>query len=452
MSEIKIKYNTYPSIENMLKNIESIVDNNVHRLDMIQSTITLPIVCDLDEIFKKIELISKGADITLTDFEQGNLSFHFYEMKEDNVNFYLNKYLTNNWNKVCIKGLLHSITQYYHNNHLIEQLRKIVYSHIDDLTPVELLAFEYLHDKNGTKNLAEYLRNNKFPVIKAPTYVLLQSSMFSYCFFEDVMLEYFSKYDKFTTELDFGLETALITYNKRHFNKIIIPKILIRISKQPVSEYCKTYFIKLGKTMIGDPNNKSLWQDNTLKETESNALIKAHHIIRSWILGNAISRVLKGSSNDYYELRSRFWERYASTLLKFNQDALVDTFFRVYTSDQNKINYLRNLGWNNFYQLRTQSETIVLMRFGEYTIAEFLSGGCMYVYKNRPTPRCPYNLVWSKDREYEAEQFKRTDTELLHMDTRGNIPNEDFKIAHRGEWTRIFKHLLTLLGITTNQP
>ena len=343
---------------------------------------------------------------------------------------------------------MHAIVLYYNDKKIVDKLRRVLSNQLDDFTPIELLAYEYLIEDNGPNLLAEQLRHNKMPVEKAPTYLLLQLSMFTYPYFEDVMKEYFGVYSKFTIDNDFGLEVALSAYNKTRFNKILLPEIILRISKEFVGENTKAYFIKVCKLLIGDPNDYSLWQDHTLSNVEKGALMKARHIIRCWMFEKAIERVFDGAKGDYHAERSKFWKQYAKRLLEYNKDAQINTFFRVYTSESEKFQYLKFLGWNNFYRLYRQSETVVIMRFGVYTIVEFLSGGCMYVYKEVPyEPTCSYNLVWPKTTIYDADYFKRTNTKMFHDDVfRGYILN-DFKVEHRGDWMHVFRHLLTKLGI-----
>ena len=371
MAEIEIKYNRYPSVNGLIEKVKPTIENNERRLELIQGAIVVPIVCDLKQLFSKFEQIHKGEDVLLTDYEKRNLSFHFYEMEKDLIDYYLNIYLTNHWNKLCIKGLMHAIVLYYNDKKIVDKLRRVLSNQLDDFTPIELLAYEYLIEDNGPNLLAEQLRHNKMPVEKAPTYLLLQLSMFTYPYFEDVMKEYFGVYSKFTIDNDFGLEVALSAYNKTRFNKILLPEIILRISKEFVGENTKAYFIKVCKLLIGDPNDYSLWQDHTLSNVEKGALMKARHIIRCWMFEKAIERVFDGAKGDYHAERSKFWKQYAKRLLEYNKDAQINTFFRVYTSESEKFQYLKFLGWNNFYRLYRQSETVVIMRFGVYTIVEF---------------------------------------------------------------------------------
>lgn len=449
MAELEIKYNKYPSVSALIDKIKPTIENNVKRLDLIQGAIVVPIVCDLQQLYDKFEQIFKGSDILLTDYEKRNLSFHFYEMEEDLVKYYLDTYLISNWNKLCIKGLMHAIVLYYNDKKIVGKLRNLLSNQLDDFTPVELLAYEYLIDNKGPSLLAEQLRRNKILVEKAPTYLLLQKSMFSYPYFEEVMKEFFRVYSKFTIDDDFGLKVALQAYNKVRFNKILLPKIIIRISKDFVGDNTKAYFIKLCKHLIGEPNDHSLWQDHTLDNSEKSALTQARHIIRCWMFEKAIERVFEGAKGDYHAERSKFWKRYAKRLLEHNKDAPITSFFRVYTSELEKLQYLKFLGWNNFYRLYQQAETVVIMRFGIYTIVEFLSGGCMYVYKHSPSnSACAYNFVWYKTAVYNTDDFKYTNTEMLHDDIyHGNYTPDNFKVAHRGDWTLVYRHLLTKLGI-----
>jgi hypothetical protein len=135
--------------------------------------------------------------------------------------------------------------------------------------------------------------------------------------------------------------------------------------------------------------------------------------------------------------------------LEFNPDTPVNNFFRIYTSEPQKVAYLNTLGWNNVNRLDQQSETVVIMRFGDYSIVEYLSGGCMYVYKKMQDPtKGAYGFVWSRTRVYYADTFQLTTVELYHKDIQygATIP-PSFKVAHRGGWGHVFKYLLTRLGI-----
>lgn len=452
---LKIKYNNYPSIGGLIKQLNKTVEDNIKLLRVFQDEITPAPICKIEILLEKLKKNMSGEKVVFSLSEQSSLAYYFCEFEDVYRDYYLNEYLPKHWNKSLVKGLMHSILHYYDIKFVVDSIRNVLNKNLDGLSLLQKDAYQYFATDEGHMKLGEELRRRKVSVVNAPSYVLMQNTMFVYPYFQYVIKAFFGNRSVVNQDLKEELKAALSAYNNSKFNRILLPIIVVAASKNRViTKETKDNCISLCNEFIAPYNEYPRWMDDTLSDSEKSSLRDAHHVIKRWILERAIIYVFNGGAdNDYLSARSRFWKDYTGTLLQMNEGQDICKFFKVYSTNRDirtNLN-IKGIGAHSFlYQ--TTDETVVLMRFGDYSIVEFLSGGCMYIYKNvSANNTCKYKAIW-KDRIDYADSLKSFQcTELVHDDVKSlnihHLPNE-FKIAHRGDWQTVYTRLLRLIGIT----
>ena len=443
---------SYGSVESFVqKNLKPIVDAQVKQLQLLSDGLSnVPSVKNLDDIIRKLAKIKESGVGKLSAYELQTLTFHLMSIQEGDLrNYFIRDYLTENWKPIALRGLMHSILQYW-NLPIATDVRSIVYQYKADMSKLQKEAFVFMSSSSADADLATYLYNNHLSVLSAPQYVLLNEEMYNYPYFEGVISTYFQK-RKVTAETIALADEVLKQHNVARFDRILLPQIILAAHKQiGIGEPDRQSLIRISTQHIGDPNDVAKWQDDTLNNDQKSSLLKARQILRTWQIIRVIDNVFTHGAATSYPERAEFWRKYAAYLLKLNDDT--QPFLQV-LSTYNLASVMsfseRRLFHRQLYQ--GKDNTAVLMRFGEYTIAEFLDGGCMYMYKNHPEKPIytnQYAYVWT-NRVREIDDLKDATTTLITKDdimSRYSIP-DDIRIAHRGEWQRYFKHLLTMKKI-----
>lgn len=443
---------SYGSVESFVqKNLKPIVDAQVKQLQLLSDGLSnVPSVKNLDDIIRKLAKIKESGVGKLSAYELQTLTFHLMSIQEEDLrNYFIRDYLTENWKPIALRGLMHSILLYW-NMPIVTDVRSIVYHYKADMSELQKEAFVFMSSSSADADLATHLYKNGDSILNAPQYVLLNDEMYHYPYFEGVIYAYFQKL-WITTKIIALADEVLTKHNVNRFNRILLPLIIIAAHKQiGFGEADRQSLIRISTQHIGDPNDVAKWQDDTLNNDQKSSLLKARQILRTWQIIRVIDNVFTHGAATSYPERAEFWRKYAAYLLKLNDDT--QPFLQV-LSTYNLASVMsfseRRLFHRQLYQ--GKDNTAVLMRFGEYTIAEFLDGGCMYMYKNHPEKPIytnQYAYVWT-NRVHEIDDLKDATTTLITKDdimSRYSIP-DDIRIAHRGEWQRYFKHLLTMKKI-----
>ena len=448
-----LKYHTikYPNVGTLVREeLKPFVDAEIRKLQMLNADITnIPICRNLDEIIAKLGVIQSSGEGQLTSYEVQTLAFHLIDLSESLHTYFLSDYIPHNWKPIVIRGLMHSLLQFW-DKPFAEQVRDVLNTHRRDMSQLQSGAFDYMESSTSGTKLGIYLFNHRLPIFGAPQFVLLQDEMFHYPYFEDVIAAYF-KECKIDSERIKIADEVMGKHNVARFDRILLPLIIIKADKQSgFSENEKKELTQVTSKHIGDANDMLSWQDDTLNDQQKKELIKARQIIRTWQIVRVIDNVFNRGAKDSYPDRAKFWRKYAKYLLKLNDEA--QPYLRVLSTyglsdilnfNERKL-YYRHLS-------RGQDNTAILMRFGEYTFVELLDGGCMYAYRNNHSQVSymnPYSYVWSNS-IHDINDLKDTNTCLI---TKDEIYNEVHlpamvKIAHRGEWQSYFRHFLKIQRI-----
>ena len=437
----------YKSVEVFVRDeLKPIVDMEVRKLQMIGANLTdIPSIKNLDEIIAKLASIQSSGDGYLTSYELQTITFHLSKLSDQLRDYFLSKYLPHNWKPIAIRGLMHSLLQFWYEP-FVETARNILIAHRKEMQPLQKDAFEYMDTPSSGAKLSTYIYNHREYIWNAPQYVLLQGEMFHYPYFEDVILDYFQKRQVLMETIALA-EDTLKKHNVARFDKILLPQLIIKANTvKYLDEDVKKELIRVATNRIGEPNDVSKWQDDTLNDEQKGKLLKARQILRTWQIIRVIDRVFNHGAVTAYPERAEFWRKYAKYLLSLNDDTqpylrVLSTYglTNVLNIDERKLFYKRLIvGPEN---------TAVLMRFGDYTFVELLDGGCMYIYRNhpeRPIYQNMYAYVWS-DRVHEIDDVKDQRVKLFVKDDvlyRLNSLPDDGRIAHRGDWQHYFRHLL----------
>ena len=259
------------------------------------------------------------------------------------------------------------------------------------------------------------------------------------------MLSYFEK-RAVTTGVVNMLERALIKHNDSRFDKILLPKVIIKAkAQQRLDDEAKSELIRVSTELIGNPNEVEHWQDDTLNERQKSQLLEARHILRTWLVIRIIENVFNKAADIAYPDRAHFWKRYVDYLLEINDERR--PFLRVLSTSSLKGVLNEDERQRFFRQLYLgRQNTAILMKFGKYTIIELLEGGCAYITTD--------NHVWTKS-VYDIEGLKSPlAVQLLKNDILysgiNNIP-DNCKIAHRGDWQMYFRRYLLGKGIIVDK-
>lgn len=428
--------------------LKPIVDMEIKKLHLLGNDLTtIPSCRNLKEIIVKLQGIQSSGIGMLTSYELQTLTFHLIDLPEALREYFLSQYISDNWKQVAIRGLMHSLMHFWDKS-FAEQIRNILITHRKEMLSLQAEAFKYMDSTTSVTKLSTYLYDHEISVLNAPQFVLLQEEMYHYPYFEDVILDYFS-HTKVLLDTVSMAEKALRKHNVARFDKILLPQLIIKANtKESLGEDIKQELIRVSKEHIGEANDVSAWQDDTLNNDQKGKLLKARQIIRTWQIIRVIENVFQRGARDSYPDRARFWRRYARYLLTLNDDT--QPYLRVMStyglSDILNIDE-RKLYYKRLYQ--GQENTAILMRFGEHTIVELLDGGCMYIYRNHPEQplfRNMYAYVWSNN-VHEIEDLKDQRTRVLVKDDvlyRLNSLPDDVRIAHRGDWQPYFRHLLVM--------
>ena len=446
-----IKYSSirYKSVEAFVRDkLKPIVDAQIQQLQLISGDIcNIPSDANLQAVIGRLEEIKATNYGVLSVRDLRILSFHIVALPAPLRDYFLDKYLVKNWKPQILNGLMHSLLLCW-NSLFAERIRKLLQSHENEMSSLQVSAFRYMKFPSGCNMLADYLYNHRISIIDSPPLVLLQDNMFHYSFFEDVMIAYFNK-----RTVDMGvlmlLEEALERHNVERFNKILIPIIVLKAYNNKVSEEIRKELIAVAIQLIGNPNDLTYWQDDTLNEEQRRNLLQARHILRTWMIARLIDKVFTKAASTSYPDRARFWKKYAEHLLTQNDDSR--PFLKVLSTST--LSTILVGEERRFYRRLYQGSdnTALLMRFGDYTLVELLEGGCMYVYKNMHNQdyRNYYNYVWSTSVSQVEDLKDPTVKVFLQSDIYNHLNTlpDNGRIAHRGNWEEYFKRFLLLRGI-----
>lgn len=436
----------YPTVESLMHKVQPIVDAEIQKLRLIDAMITAPKVCaDLNVILAKLQEIMDGKEYKLTLFELQTISYHCADLSEELLTFFLCKYLFTDWNKFAIKGLMHSILLHW-GTPLVNKIIPVLLEHIDDMSDVQLAAFDYFKTKESPIELGKILQKKNVEISQSPRYVLLQDAMFTYPYFQPVIRAYFGK-TKITLSLIDKMLDTIVKHKRSQLAKLLLPDTVIRAkSAIGIGEDIKTKLIAACISTIGEPDDISKWGGDNLSEEDNVRLQQCRAIIRTWRISRVIELVFTTAGGGEYKDRAPFWKTFAGALIEMNGDNT--QFLRVYTN--NSIPGITPEDWKQFSRKysgwRISSKTAILMRFGDWTIVEMLDGGCAYFYKKGdPTTQNMYDKVWSYT-IYDSEDLVLRDGshEFLQEDIDYRLDSlpEGGRIAHRGKWKTYFKKFI----------
>lgn len=453
MKSLKYQPFVYPKSDDLFDKLKPEVDAAIQRLQRMQYVVDMPVKPkNLETILAKFARIFNGEDLKLSVSEKQTISYHIVELKREEQTFFLTTYLNKEWSPLIVKGLIHSLLLGWYKEYA-QLIRDVLMMHKSEFSNIEKSALGYMDSETAPKKLANYLQNHQIKLESATDFVLLNhhSFVYPYRYFEEVMLSYFS-HQSIDEEYIKYAELATTTYKSHRFNRIIFPEIIIRTDLQKgTKEQIKQTLIDTCFHTIGDPNIITNWQDDTLTEQQRNNLLQARNILRKWILSKVIESVFTKIGGGIYSNRAAFWKKYVPTMLEMNEKR--NTFFRI-LSTESLVGVLPQYVRNTYYKRLKygSSNTALLMRFGKFTIVEFLDGGCMYVYHYDPRSNSKntfgYVHIWSNLIDKIDDLKMPNIVEIYQSDVWGRqpLPNT-LKIAHRGEWKDTFTHLLRIKGI-----
>lgn len=436
----------YPPVESFIHKVQPIVDAEIEKLRLMEAMIDAPKVCaDLNVIIGKLQEIRDGSEYRLALFELQTIAYHCADLSEDLLTFFLSKYLLSDWNKFAIKGLMHT-TLLHWGTPLVEKILPVLLEHIDEMSDVQLAAFDYFDTKESPAELGKFLHKKDVEIVKAPRYVLLQDAMFTYPYFQPVIRAYYGA-TKITIEMIDEMLDTIVKHKHLRLAKMLLPDTVIRAkSTIGIGDDIKKKLIAACISTIGEPNDISKWNGDSLSDEDNVRLQQCRTIIRTWRISKVIETVFTNAGGGEYKDRAPFWKTFAGALIQMNGDNT--QFLRVYTNYS--IPGITPEDWRQFCRkysgYKTSSKTAVLMRFGDWTIVEMLDGGCAYFYKKGdPTTRNMYDRVWSHTM-YESEDLVLRDGshEFLQddIDYRLDSLPEGGRIAHRGNWKPYFKKFI----------
>lgn len=436
----------YPTVESFVHKVQPIVDAEIEKLRLMEAMIDAPKVCaDLNVIIAKLQEIKEGSENILTLFELQTIAYHCADLSEDLLTFFLNKYLLLDWNKLAIKGLMHT-TLLHWGTPLVEKILPVLVEHVDEMSDVQLAAFDYFDTKESPAELGKILHKKGIEIVKAPRYVLLQDAMFTYPYFQPVIRAYYSA-TEITIEMVNEMLDTIVKHKHIKLVKMLLPDTVIRAkSTVGIGEDIKKKLVETCVINIGEPDDVTKWNGDGLTEEDNIRLQQCRTIIRTWRVSKVIDTVFRNTRDGDYPDRADFWHKFAGALVRMNENRT--DFLRVYTNYS--IPGLTPDDWKRFCRkysgYKTSSKTAVLMRFGDWTIVEMLDGGCAYFYKKGdPTTERKYDYVWSRQM-YESEDLTLRDGshEFSHDDIDFRLESlpEGGRIAHRGSWKPHFKKFI----------
>ena len=475
MSDLHYTPISYPNVLEWAEQMRGNVEDCIRRLQKLHSDILpIPITSNFENILEKLSEIQKGQNITLSQYEKQCLAFHIGNIENNGLRtFFLTEYLTKFWDTSLISGCMYSLLMQW-NEPYANEIRKVLNEHGKELAKHQKESYKYMNEPQSAEKLAAHLILRSAPVTKATDYVLLDHSMFTFAYFEDVMKFYYSR-QLLSIEKIEQLNNALELHNSARFNKILLPIIIIFSDKKgEFKEEQKKKLMEISEERIGNIDDRIKWQDSTLKNEEKDNLITAHHILQRWQVDRIIDYVFTKSGSSSYPDRAAFWKKYSNTLLEMNShneemnshnDILFVCIYIKLAPFQNtiiqgmrkQINELKqSIGKQNWISIRELNQgpanTALLMRFGDKLIVELLEGGCMYLYQQKSGKYNSHENFWNAwgtsinsidDVKFNVTQIYQGDVNQLGF---GSIPNE-LRIAHQGNWQATFQHLLTLKGI-----
>lgn len=442
-----------PDVQAFVDSLRPSVEERIRQLRMLQEGIApMPVAPDdLQTVLSKLSAIRMGTDIALTVYEKQCLCFHIAEdVCAPLRDFFLLRYIVAYWETECVNGLMHTLL-YSWGSEIMKPIWHILNAHYSELSEWQCRAYRYMDNADAARKLGAYLLQNRVNVICATDYVLLERSMFSYRYFEDVLETYFLNRLLSSADLDM-LGASMARHNDMLFSQIFLPSIIIYSDKQADFDAgCKQKLLSVSQKAIGNIDTQVLWQSSVLDDKQRGNLLTARNILRKWMVERVIRKVFRETSSGAYPDRADFWSRYARTLADMNKDSQ-RTFIRVLSRDADiRAKVPHSACIDVKYLPYGISNTALVMRFGDYAVVELLGGGTMYIYRKYAPSNTSADMYWRVFGSVDSINDVLSNVPVILRDQVSNtgIPQKPFslKMAHRGFWQSSFETLLAQRGI-----
>lgn len=364
------------------------------------------------------------------------LCYHISEIEHDVATFFIEEYVSPDWNFSYQKPLERYLLNNWGTNHC----------HTVQKALSENEALNTYFNAKGPENLANYIRQHDLP-LKTSALELLNTDIFTLNYFGIVIREHYRTTQKIDGD---EIYDALSSHNNIDIARRVIANLVSRY-KNTDNYDAKDNLVRAALRLLGNTEDDRWNAPPTFSNEDAELLCNAKETIKTWIAQGEYRRIwAQVSQVDQTDgERIAFWKRKARHLRSLNGN---DCLFKLICPSGLFINVPDTL---NGIKIRvdatipgaSQNNAAIIMRFGKYTVVEFLNvrGGPAY-FLNTATSH-NLNAVWGRGGDIRNWLGNLKAPIINYGDP---IPNNDaICVWHRGPYIDTFNRIFNVWGLTS---
>lgn len=365
-------------------------------------------------------------------------SYYMMRFQNSQLTFtYAIDLLKQNWRDLFINGLVFFLLNSW--NTCSEDIRHQAYELLrDKLSKYSGGIHKYqqfrnhaeLFDDEGPLRLSEIVWIKKIKLEESPTILGFKSSIFSYPYFSDVILNYIKKLS--CSDLDY-IEDILEKHTLDRTKKLAMAKLIVTAERSGDVLQQDLVSRSARRVLISDISLPSTWAPFTgATEEEIILLKKAHELVTAWYARKSVEAFFEVVCQD--PRRRLFWIKYTDYVKDFR--IVGSTLIRTKLLSDGRVSTMLPRCFIETNS-RVSTTAALVLYIGDKVFVEFSDTGSLYIYNDTNRLITPIKRLRSIDNTKDLKQpsmAMAVEQEQGWYGSKYYSHNLEGRLTHQGEW------------------